>query len=66
MQNFTAARRNQEKRMHKQPKAGVRIDPALRREVNVLAAKRGVPPYQVLEDAVREYLNREAQKEGGR
>jgi predicted transcriptional regulator len=43
---------------HKTEKAQVRIDPALRRALNVIAAEQGVPPYTVTEQAVREYLER--------
>jgi hypothetical protein len=41
---------------HKSEKAQVRIDPALRRAVNVLAAEAGKPPYVVTEAALREYI----------
>lgn len=40
----------------KDKKASIRIDPALVPQINILAAAKGVPAYQIVEMAVKAYI----------
>ena len=47
---------------HNKQKVLVRVAPDLRRQINVLAAAQERAPYQLIEEALREYLQRHEQK----